>query len=33
MPAREAVAFVRQNYHPRAVETPWQRRYVRRFVT
>jgi protein-tyrosine phosphatase len=31
VPARKAVAFVRQNYHPRAVETPWQRRYVTRF--
>ncbi|BAL86507.1 hypothetical protein AMIS_12870 [Actinoplanes missouriensis 431] len=28
---REAVAFVRRNYHPRAVETPWQRRFVERF--
>lgn len=27
----EAVAFVRAHYHPRAVETPWQRRYVTRF--
>jgi hypothetical protein len=26
-----AVAFVRQHYDPRAVETPWQRRYVRQF--
>jgi hypothetical protein len=32
-PAREAVSFVRQNYHPRAVETPWQPRYVRQFVS
>ena len=31
VPAREAVAFVRQGYDPRAVETPWQRRYVRSF--
>lgn len=31
VPADEAVAFVRANYHPRAVETPWQRRFVRRF--
>jgi protein-tyrosine phosphatase len=31
MPAHEAVAFVRAQYHPRAVETPWQRRFVRRF--
>lgn len=27
----DAVAYVRRHYHPRAVETPWQRRYVRRF--
>ena len=27
----EAVAYVRRHYHPRAVETPGQRRYVRRF--
>ena len=25
----EAVAWVRGAYHPRAVETPWQRRWVR----
>ncbi|MFH9267719.1 protein-tyrosine phosphatase family protein [Streptomyces sp. NPDC017546] len=31
VPAEEAVAFVRAGYHPRAVETPWQRRYVRNF--
>ncbi|HEX2774573.1 MAG TPA: protein phosphatase [Micromonosporaceae bacterium] len=31
MPARQAVSFVRQQYHPRAVETPWQWRYVTRF--
>lgn len=30
--ARDAVAWVRARYHPRAVETPWQRRYVRRFT-
>ncbi|WUM96046.1 protein phosphatase [Streptomyces sp. NBC_00322] len=29
--AEAAVDFVRRNYDPRAVETPWQRRYVRRF--
>ncbi|WP_329518547.1 protein-tyrosine phosphatase family protein [Spirillospora sp. NBC_01491] len=28
---REAVAYVRANYESRAVETPWQRRYVSRF--
>ena len=26
----EAVAWVRQHYHPRAVETSWQRRWVAR---
>lgn len=31
VPAREAVAYVRKHYDPRAVETPWQRRYVARF--
>ena len=29
--ATNAVAYVRRYYHPRAVETPWQRRYVERF--
>ena len=33
VPADRAVAFVRQHYHPRAVETPWQKRYVTRFPT
>ncbi|MFB4426775.1 protein-tyrosine phosphatase family protein [Streptomyces sp. QL37] len=32
VPAEEAVAFVRRNYHRKAVETPWQRRYVVRFA-
>lgn len=32
VPADEAVAWVRQRYDPRAVETPWQRRFVRRFA-
>ncbi|MFD4027154.1 protein-tyrosine phosphatase family protein [Streptomyces sp. NPDC058576] len=32
VPAEEAVAFVRAGYHPRAVETPWQRRYVKNFA-
>nr|WP_137991840.1 protein-tyrosine phosphatase family protein [Streptomyces vilmorinianum] len=32
VPADRAVEFVRRNYHPRAVETPWQKRYVRRFT-
>lgn len=27
----DAVSFVRGNYHARAIETPWQRRYVTRF--
>ncbi|WP_123669424.1 protein phosphatase [Actinocorallia herbida] len=31
VPAEEAVAYVRARYHPRAVETPWQRRFVLRF--
>lgn len=30
--AEQAVAFVRQHYHARAVETPWQRGYVTRFL-
>ena len=29
--AADAVAFVRQHYNPRAVEIPWQRRYVINF--
>ncbi|MCP2328293.1 hypothetical protein HDA40_006800 [Hamadaea flava] len=31
VPGKEAVAFVRERYSPRAVETPWQRRFVERF--
>ena len=31
VPAADAVAFVRQHYRPRAVETPGQRRFVARF--
>jgi protein-tyrosine phosphatase len=31
VPATQAVAYVRQHYHPNAVETPWQRRFVSRF--
>lgn len=31
VPAGEAVAYVRAHYSPRAVETPWQRRFVARF--
>lgn len=30
VPADDAVAWVRGRYHPHAVETPWQRRWVRR---
>jgi protein-tyrosine phosphatase len=29
---KDAVDFVRANYHARAVETPWQRRYVERWL-
>jgi protein-tyrosine phosphatase len=32
VPARDAVAYVREHYDARAVEMPWQRRYVARFV-
>ncbi|MFC9327058.1 protein-tyrosine phosphatase family protein [Kitasatospora sp. NPDC057015] len=28
---RDAVGYVREHYSAHAVETPWQRRYVRRF--
>ncbi|MEU6528100.1 protein-tyrosine phosphatase family protein [Streptomyces sp. NPDC046928] len=31
VPAGEAVGFVRRHYDRHAVETPWQRRYVRTF--
>lgn len=31
VPNRAAVAYVREHYLPRAVETPWQRRFVSRF--
>jgi hypothetical protein len=31
VPSGQAVAFVRAHYDRRAVETPWQRRYVIRF--
>ncbi|WIM97904.1 protein phosphatase [Actinoplanes oblitus] len=31
VPAREAVAYVRRHYHRKAVEMPWQRRFVARF--
>lgn len=33
MPPAEAVRSVRRHYDPRAVETPWQRRFVTRFAT
>ncbi|MEV0633757.1 protein phosphatase [Streptomyces sp. NPDC050619] len=33
VPPEEAVAYVRDHYDRHAVETPWQRRYVRRFGT
>jgi hypothetical protein len=29
LPADDAVRWVRDRYHPRAVETPWQRRWLR----
>lgn len=32
VPPDRAVAYVRRHYHPRAVETPWQRRFVLRFA-
>ena len=32
VPPAEAVAYVRREYDPHAVETPWQRRFVRRFA-
>jgi protein-tyrosine phosphatase len=31
VPAGEAVAYVRQHYSRHAVETPWQRGFVKRF--
>jgi protein-tyrosine phosphatase len=31
--ADDAVEWTREAYDPRAVETPWQRRYVRRFTS
>ncbi|MFJ1745398.1 protein-tyrosine phosphatase family protein [Streptomyces sp. NPDC088116] len=31
VPQAEAVAYVREHYARRAVETPWQRRFVSRF--
>ncbi|CAM5460862.1 protein-tyrosine-phosphatase [Streptomyces spiroverticillatus] len=32
VPPEDAVGFVREHYDPHAVETPWQKRYVRRFT-
>lgn len=32
LPARAAIAYVRTGYHRRAVETPWQRRYIEHFA-
>ena len=31
VPATDAVAYIRQHYDRRAVDTPWQRRFVARF--
>ncbi|MEV7419378.1 protein-tyrosine phosphatase family protein [Streptomyces sp. NPDC089919] len=31
LPSRDALAYVRRHYHPGAVETPWQRWFIRRF--
>jgi hypothetical protein len=31
LPGWEAIAYIRRHYHPRAVETPWQRRFVAGF--
>jgi hypothetical protein len=33
VPSREAVGWTRANHHHRAVETPWQRRWVQNFPT
>lgn len=33
VPASDAVDYVRAYYHPRAVETPAQRRFVRKFTS
>jgi protein-tyrosine phosphatase len=33
VPAQDAVDYVRAAYHPRAVETPFQKRFVRRCST
>jgi Protein-tyrosine phosphatase len=31
VPPAEAIGYVRQHYNSRAIETPWQRRYVMHF--
>lgn len=31
LPPAEAIVWTRAHHHPRAVETPWQRRWVTRF--
>jgi hypothetical protein len=33
LPGDQAIAYVCRHYAPRAVETPWQRRFVTRFPT
>ncbi|GDY28973.1 protein-tyrosine phosphatase family protein [Gandjariella thermophila] len=33
LPPEQAVAWTRAHHHPRAVETPWQRRWITRFAT
>ncbi len=32
VPSDDAITWVREHYHPRAIETPWQRRYARGFA-
>jgi hypothetical protein len=32
LPSAQAVSWVRARYHHRAVETPWQRRWLRRLA-
>lgn len=32
LPSEEAVAWARKHHHPRAVETPWQRRWIEKVV-
>ncbi|MFG1608514.1 protein-tyrosine phosphatase family protein [Actinoplanes sp. NPDC049265] len=33
VPSSQAVRWVRENYHPRAVETPWQKRFAARWTS